>query len=111
MLSFSASPFSLFAVFRSPPLQLGFKARDLTTLSIGLALGLIVLYVVRYLASPYRKLPPGPRGYPIIGNVFELLVGKGPWLYFTELRKKHGQFVTFIPLFPPFLRCFRTIGR
>src|SRR5260221_14540372 len=101
MLSFAASRFSLFAGCRSPLLQLGLKERDHATLSIGLALGFIIIYVVRYLASPYRKLPPGPRGYPIIGNVFEL--GKGPWLYFTELQKKYGQFVTFLSFsFPHF---------
>ena len=101
MLSFSASSFSLFGIFRSPILQLWPKARDHATLSIGLALGLIILYVVHYLASPYRKLPLGPRGYPIIGNVFEF--GKGPWLYFTELQKKYGQFViSYLSLCPHF---------
>ncbi len=109
MLSFSASPFSLFPVFRSLLLQLGLKERDHATLSIGLALGFIILYVVRYLASPYRKLPPGPRGYPIIGNVFEL--GKGPWLYFTELQKKYGQFVAFLSSLSPIFEVFPTIGR
>jgi hypothetical protein len=39
--------------------------------SIGVILGLIVLYAARYLASPFRKVPPGPRGYPIIGNLLE----------------------------------------
>ena len=109
MPSFSASPFSLFGAFRSPLLQLWLKARDHATLSVGLALGLIILYVVRYLASPYRKLPPGPRGYPIIGNVFEL--GKGPWLYFTDLQKKYGQFAIYIFLFPPIFEVYPTIGR
>jgi len=99
MLSLSVSPFSLFGVFRSPLLQLWLKARDNATLSVGLALSLIILYVVHHLASPYRKLPLGPRGYPIIGNAFEL--GKGPWLYFTELQKKYGQFVISIFLFSP----------
>ena len=109
MLSFSAPPFSLFAGFRSPLHQLWLKAQDHTILWIGLALYLIILYVYRYLASPYRKLPPGPRGYPIIGNVLEL--GKGPWLYFTELQKKYGQFVIYTFLSPlPFLRHVRRLA-
>ncbi len=82
------------------PFQQWIRVQDRGIFSIGAILGLIVLYTVRYLASPYRKLPPGPRGYPIIGNLLEM--GNGQWLKFSEWQKKYGQVVTY-HLFPPCL--------
>jgi hypothetical protein len=73
--------------------QLWLRVLDHGILSIGVVLGFIVLYAARYLASPFRKLPPGPRGYPIIGNLLEMTTA-GQWLKFTEWQKKYGQFVT-----------------
>jgi hypothetical protein len=59
----------------------------------GLILGLVVFCVFLYLTSPSRKLPPGPRGYPIIGNLLELGLGSGHWIKFAEWQKTYGQFV------------------
>jgi len=92
-MSSSSDPSSgLFKAFKSSLLQpwLGVKGHE--TLSIGIILGLIVVYVARYLSSPFRKLPPGPRGYPIIGNILEMKTGQ--WLKFAEWHKKYGQFIS-----------------
>jgi hypothetical protein len=35
-------------------------------------------------------LPPGPKGYPLIGNLFDMPVDK-PWLVYDEWRKTHGN--------------------
>ena len=99
MFSLPVFPLGLFRILNHPLLQLWSKTRDNGILSVGALLGLIVFYVARYLASPYRKRPPSPRGYPIIGNLFEL--GEGQWLRFTELQKKYGQFVTSTVLISP----------
>jgi hypothetical protein len=94
MFSLSVSPFDLPEVLMSSLLRLRCKIQDYGIFSIGamLAGGLIVLYTARYFTSPYRKLPPGPRGYPIIGNVLELRSTQS-WLKFAGWRKKYGQFV------------------
>ena len=72
-------------MIKSSMLQL---VQDHAIFSIGTILGLIVLGVIRYLSSPYRKLPPGPAGYPIIGNFLDMR--EAQWLKFTDWRKKYG---------------------
>ena len=38
-------------------------------------------------------LPPGPKGYPLIGNLFDMPADK-PWVVYDEWRKTYGKFCT-----------------
>ena len=41
-------------------------------------------------------LPPCPKSYPLIGSLFDIPVGRKPWVVFDEWRKTHGK--TFISM-------------
>jgi len=90
MSPFSPLSLGLLQVPKSSLLKFKPKVQDYGRYPIGILLSLIVLYAALYLASPHRKLPPGPCGYPIIGNILDLRSGQ--WLKFAEWRKKYGQF-------------------
>ncbi|PPQ74466.1 hypothetical protein CVT26_001103 [Gymnopilus dilepis] len=57
----------------------------------GLLAAVLVVFMLKLLTS-YRRLqalPPGPRGFPIIGNIFQVPL-KMPWFKFSEWAQEFG---------------------
>ena len=51
-------------------------------------------------------LPPGPKGYPLIGNFFDMPAQKS-WVIYDEWRKTYGKPFTVSGLSPKITRHFR----
>ena len=64
-------------------------AQQRPTLVSGILAGCAILLAVRYLQSPWRKLPPGPRGIPFLGNVLKMRSKQ--WLSFMKWKEEFGQ--------------------
>ena len=46
----------------------------------------------RFLSRSSRlPLPPGPKGYPIIGNILEIGQQEQPWAVYSEIAKEYGM--------------------
>ena len=68
--------------------------RDVIATRNGLAivLCLVAILVVRYIMNPWRFVPPGPRGLPIIGNVLQLQ--DRTWLFEQNCKQKFSAFLS-----------------
>ncbi|SRR6266404_7524828 len=68
-----------------------------TVLSLGSALlvGFVVLLAVRYAKSPWRNVPPGPKGLPIIGHAH--LFSDKTWMFQQNCKQRFGGSDFFVP--------------
>ena len=53
-------------------------------------------------------LPPGPKGYPLVGNIFDMPVDK-PWVVYDEWRKTYGKSFIINGLSPRYNWAFQVI--
>ncbi|XP_055052706.2 cytochrome P450 2M1-like [Misgurnus anguillicaudatus] len=71
-----------------------FLALKTNILSIVIAvLFLLLLWKSRGKQSNFKHLPPGPRPFPLVGNIFQF-DGKQAYKYYHELSEKYGSVVT-----------------
>ena len=55
-----------------------------------LLFGVFILALVWKRKRPTLSYPPGPKGYPILGNVLDLTMGAPIWEDITSLSTRHG---------------------
>lgn len=60
----------------------------LSTARVGFILSLVIILAVQYARSPWRKVPPGPKGLPILGNALQLRDKR--WMFEKDCKRKFG---------------------
>lgn len=55
----------------------------------------LALVYLKRSSRPKRRLPPGPRGWPLVGNLFQVAFSGKPFMYVVrDLREKFGPIFT-----------------
>jgi hypothetical protein len=55
---------------------------------LGLLICILIALAIQYGRSPWRKVPPGPRGIPILGHALKLQ--DKTWLFRKDCKRKFG---------------------
>lgn len=62
---------------------------QLLTARVGFILSLVIILAVQYARSPWRKVPAGPKGLPILGNALQLKDRR--WMFEKDCKRKFGM--------------------
>jgi len=65
---------------------------------ISLSIVGLITWVVSYSIRQHllrQKMPPGPRGIPLLGNVFQMPT-ELPWLRFADYTKEYGTWGAYL---------------
>ncbi|KAI0293116.1 cytochrome P450 [Russula brevipes] len=68
---------------------------------LALITALVIILSVQYARSPWRRVPPGPRGLPFLGNALQLH-DKG-WMFQKECKRKYEHMMYLNALGQPFI--------
>lgn len=67
---------------------------DLTVILLTATLLLVVLWILNAHTRKHTRLPPGPRGIPVVGNLFQL-DKKAPFKSLLKVRTPYIRLSTF----------------
>jgi len=68
--------------------------RELFSDRTGLLVSLFgIIVAIRYVGSPWRSVPPGPRGFPILGNALQLR--DKTWMFGRDCKDAFGVLSSF----------------
>ncbi|KAJ7146035.1 cytochrome P450 [Mycena epipterygia] len=71
---------------------------EASTAFIASTVSAFAFYLIsKHFNSRGKLYPPGPRGYPIIGNILDVSP-LGPWIKFTQYKEKYGDLLFFYGL-------------
>lgn len=66
---------------------------------LALVFGFIGFYVLQQLLAPSKKLPPGPKGVPLLGNIADLpRDGKQEWIHWLQYKDIYGKVIVCLGL-------------
>ncbi|KAF8179063.1 cytochrome P450 [Mycena galopus ATCC 62051] len=78
--------------------MMNFMWKDIVVVTVALSLGGLHLYT----RTKEVPLPPGPKGYPLIGNVFDMPASQS-WKKFLEWGERYGGIMSITLLCQPFI--------